>query len=316
MKDSYSFDVDARPASTAPFQQHFEAYRRDLRPRCGLEHARGRGVVGRDGRQRVDRVHGRDRRGRGLVASLRALRLRGERREGDLASSPAAERRAGARRARAVPDAGRAHDRGSRRGSRAARRRSARSRRSSTCSTASSTLVLLRGDHALSEQKLADASGAREMRPANAEEIRAALGAGAGQPRRGRRRRHAACSPTRRSQGRRNMTTGANQDDLPPARRRRRARHRRDALARPARRSHAGEACPSCGAPLRVAKTDRGRPHLQARHAVQRGARRDGARRGRQGACRSSWARTASASSARWPRWSSAATTRTASSGR
>ena len=39
------------------------------------------------------------------------------------------------------------------------------------------TLVLLRGDHALEEQKLIDAAGARAVRPAEAEEIFAALGA-------------------------------------------------------------------------------------------------------------------------------------------
>jgi prolyl-tRNA synthetase len=39
------------------------------------------------------------------------------------------------------------------------------------------TLVLLRGDHALEEQKLIDATGARAVRPAEADEIVAALGA-------------------------------------------------------------------------------------------------------------------------------------------
>jgi prolyl-tRNA synthetase len=39
------------------------------------------------------------------------------------------------------------------------------------------TLVLLRGDHALHEQKLVDATGAVSIRPAEPEEIRAALGA-------------------------------------------------------------------------------------------------------------------------------------------
>jgi prolyl-tRNA synthetase len=39
------------------------------------------------------------------------------------------------------------------------------------------TLVLMRGDHALHEQKLADATGAAVVRPAQPEEIRAALGA-------------------------------------------------------------------------------------------------------------------------------------------
>ena len=42
------------------------------------------------------------------------------------------------------------------------------------------TLVLLRGDHALNEQKLADATGAGTLRPAQAEEIRDALGASPG----------------------------------------------------------------------------------------------------------------------------------------
>jgi prolyl-tRNA synthetase len=39
------------------------------------------------------------------------------------------------------------------------------------------TLVLMRGDHALNEQKLSDATGATAIRPAQPEEIRAALGA-------------------------------------------------------------------------------------------------------------------------------------------
>jgi prolyl-tRNA synthetase len=39
------------------------------------------------------------------------------------------------------------------------------------------TLVLLRGDHALNEQKLVDATGATAIRPAQPDEIRAALGA-------------------------------------------------------------------------------------------------------------------------------------------
>src|SRR5208337_5517274 len=39
------------------------------------------------------------------------------------------------------------------------------------------TLVLMRGDHALNEQKLVDATGAVAVRPAQPEEIREALGA-------------------------------------------------------------------------------------------------------------------------------------------
>jgi len=75
------------------------------------------------------------------------------------------------------------------------------------------TLVLMRGDHALNEQKLADATGAVEIRPAHPEEIREALGALPGSlgavgvtnlPVLGDEALH----------GRRDMVTGANADDF------------------------------------------------------------------------------------------------------
>jgi prolyl-tRNA synthetase family II len=115
------------------------------------------------------------------------------------------------------------------------------------------TLVLLRGDHALNEQKLADASGAREIRTAHAEEIRAALGAAPGSLGAvGVAKLPVLADAALR--GRRDMTTGANQDDF----------HLRGVdvdrdLAVTAwhdlRAVAEGEGCPSCSAPLRVAKT-------------------------------------------------------------
>jgi prolyl-tRNA synthetase len=79
------------------------------------------------------------------------------------------------------------------------------------------TLVLMRGDHPLNEQKLADSTGAIDIRPAHPEEIRAALGALPGSL--------GASGVTRAShtavdriiadhalKGRANMTTGANED--------------------------------------------------------------------------------------------------------
>jgi prolyl-tRNA synthetase len=79
-------------------------------------------------------------------------------------------------------------------------------------------LVLMRGDHELNEVKLQDASGAINVRPAQADEIREALGASAGSL--------GAVGVTKSSnpkvglviaddalKGRRNMTTGANKDD-------------------------------------------------------------------------------------------------------
>jgi prolyl-tRNA synthetase family II len=75
------------------------------------------------------------------------------------------------------------------------------------------TLVLLRGDHPLSDQKLLDATGALTIRPAQPEEIVAALGASPGSL--------GAVGVTGLPviadfalQGRRSMTTGANADDV------------------------------------------------------------------------------------------------------
>ena len=75
------------------------------------------------------------------------------------------------------------------------------------------TLVLMRGDHALNEQKLADATGAAEIRPAHPEEIKEALGALPGSL--------GAVGVTNLPvfadealRGRRDMVTGANTDDF------------------------------------------------------------------------------------------------------
>jgi len=75
------------------------------------------------------------------------------------------------------------------------------------------TLVLVRGDHPLSDQKLIDATGATEIRPAHPDEIREALGASPGSL--------GAVGVTKLPviadlalQGRSNMATGANTDDV------------------------------------------------------------------------------------------------------
>src|SRR5580693_3671371 len=79
------------------------------------------------------------------------------------------------------------------------------------------TLVLLRGDHALNEQKLIDATGANEVRPAQPDEIRAALGAlpgslGAVGTLSNRLGDHPIIADEA-LRGRRGMYTGANVDD-------------------------------------------------------------------------------------------------------
>jgi prolyl-tRNA synthetase len=73
------------------------------------------------------------------------------------------------------------------------------------------TLVLLRGDHTLAEQKLQDGVGASELRAASEEEIRSVLGASAGSLGAvgDRRRRVIADFELRERKG---MVTGANQD--------------------------------------------------------------------------------------------------------
>ncbi len=113
-------------------------------------------------------------------------------------------------------------------------------------------LVLLRGDHGLQEQKLLDGTGAIEMRPAHPEEVRELLGADPGSlgavgvegvP----------IVADHALEGRRNMTTGANEDDF----------HLRgvdvDRDLRvdrwlDLREVKAGEPCMSCGEPLEVFK--------------------------------------------------------------
>jgi prolyl-tRNA synthetase len=112
------------------------------------------------------------------------------------------------------------------------------------------TLVLLRGDHPLAEQKLIDATGTADVRPAQADEIREALGASPGSlgavgvsdlP----------VVADLALQGRRNMTTGANIDGV----------HltgvdvaRDIAVGRWAdlREVTAGEPCPLDGTPLEI----------------------------------------------------------------
>ena len=112
------------------------------------------------------------------------------------------------------------------------------------------TLALLRGDHALAEQKLQDGTGAAELRPASDDEIRAALGASAGSLGAvGVSAQRVVADLALR--GRRGMVTGANEDDF----------HLRGVdLERDVavaewldlREVREGEGCPQCGAPLSV----------------------------------------------------------------
>ncbi|MFV2106862.1 proline--tRNA ligase [Micromonospora sp. LOL_015] len=112
------------------------------------------------------------------------------------------------------------------------------------------TLVLLRGDHPLNEQKLVDATGAAQLRPAAGDEIRAALGAAPGSL--------GAIGLTglpviadEALRGRRDMFTGANVDGVHL----RGVDVDRDVAVgawADLREVAAGQSCVTCGEPLRV----------------------------------------------------------------
>jgi prolyl-tRNA synthetase len=127
------------------------------------------------------------------------------------------------------------------------------------------TLIMLRGDHPFLEQKFVDATGAVEVVPADGDEIRAALGASPGSL--------GAVGVTDLTiyadealRGRSGMTTGANDDDV----------HLQGVdVDRDVAVDHwvdvrgilDGEACASCGAPLRVARC------IEAGHIFKLGRR-------------------------------------------
>ena len=114
-------------------------------------------------------------------------------------------------------------------------------------------LILLRGDHQLSEQKLIDQVEAFEMRPAEVSEIKAALGASPGSL--------GAVGlgdlfiiADEALRGRRNMVTGANENGFHL----RRVDIERDITVKAwldLREVSTGEGCPMCEAPLSVHKT-------------------------------------------------------------
>jgi prolyl-tRNA synthetase len=114
------------------------------------------------------------------------------------------------------------------------------------------TLVLMRGDHALNEQKLADATGAVAIRPAQPEEIQAALGALPGSLGAvGSASQDHPVIADEGLRGRRGMFTGANIDDTHL----RGVDVERDiSVARWAdlREVAAGDACVNCGHGLEI----------------------------------------------------------------
>ncbi|MGW2370947.1 MULTISPECIES: proline--tRNA ligase [Kitasatospora] len=116
------------------------------------------------------------------------------------------------------------------------------------------TLVLVRGDHSLVEQKLVDTLAATAVRPATAEEIEAALGASPGSLGAVGVAEELPVLADEALRGRTDMTTGANTDGVHL----RGVSVERDIAVRrwaDLREVTAGEPCPDCGAPLDVAVT-------------------------------------------------------------
>ena len=114
------------------------------------------------------------------------------------------------------------------------------------------TLVVVRGDHQLNTQKLADATGAIQIRPAEVDETVAALGAHPGSLGAVGVTDHPVIMDTA-LEGRVNMTTGANVDDK---------HYRGVSVERDVtvgqwadlREVSAGEACPKCDTPLTIVR--------------------------------------------------------------
>ncbi len=127
------------------------------------------------------------------------------------------------------------------------------------------TLVLLRGDHALNEQKLADTTGASELRAARPDEIQEALGALPGSLGAVGVTAHPVIADEA-LHGRRAMFTGANTDDVHL----RGVDVDRDITVgtwADLREVKAGEPCPRCGEPLSV------EPAIEVGHIFKLGDR-------------------------------------------
>jgi prolyl-tRNA synthetase len=248
MKDSYSFDLD-RAGLDRAFELHFEAYRR-IFSRLGLDTLAVQASSGSmGGSESVEFMVTSDA-GEDRVASCRACGYAANL-EKARSSLPALEDPPGAGAPEAFPTPGvrSIEDLAGLLGGAPAERQI---KTLVYLVDGRSVLVLLRGDHALAEQKLRDATGARELRAAGEAEIRAALGAGPGSLGAvGVQGMTVLADEALR--GRRAMVTGANRD----------GEHLRGVdVARDLavdewldlREVRAGEACPMCDAPLEVGK--------------------------------------------------------------
>ena len=248
MKDSYSLGLDSESLDRA-FQRHFEAYRR-IFSRCGVETLAveaSSGIMG--GGESIEFMVPSEA-GEDLIVSCAACGYAANV-EKATSTLPAAEDAPGSATPEkfATPGVRSIEDLARFAGGAPAERQI---KTLVYVLDGETALVLLRGDHALVEQKLQDATGCTALRAANEGEIRAALGASAGSLGAvGVAGRRVLADPALR--GRRDMVTGANADEF----------HLRGVeVERDIRVSEwvdlrevcAGEACPMCDAVLAVGK--------------------------------------------------------------
>ncbi len=248
MKDSYSLGLDSESLDRA-FQRHFEAYRR-IFSRCGVETLAveaSSGIMG--GGESIEFMVPSEA-GEDLIDSCAACGYAANV-ENATSTLPAAEDAPGPATPEkfATPGVRSIEDLARFAGGAPAERQI---KTLVYVLDGETALVLLRGDHALVEQKLQDATGCAELRAAQEAEIRAALGASAGSLGAvGVAGRRVLADPALR--GRRDMVTGANADEC----------HLRGVeVERDIRVSEwvdlrevcAGEACPMCDAVLAVGK--------------------------------------------------------------
>ncbi len=249
MKDSYSLDLDAEGLDAA-FQRHFEAYRK-IFAGCGLDPLAveaSSGAMG--GSESIEFMVPSDA-GEDWVAACAACGYAANV-EKARSQLPALEDGPGLSAPEAFPTPGQRtiEQLASFAGGAPPERQI---KTLVYVAGGETVLVLLRGDHALVEQKLKDGLGASEARPAKDEEIRAALGASAGSlgavgvsgPR---------VIADLTLEGRRDMLTGANRDDF-HLRGVDVTRDIRVDLWLDLRGVRDGEACPMCEAGLAVQKT-------------------------------------------------------------
>jgi prolyl-tRNA synthetase len=249
MKDSYSFDLDAAGLDLS-FKKHFEAYRK-IFARLGLDALAVEASSGAMGGSESVEFMVSSASGEDTIASCAKCGYAANT-ERATSTLPAQEDPPGPARPEPFPTPGvRTIEALARAADGAPAERQIKTLVYVIDGTP--TLVLLRGDHALVETKLAEATGGAALRPASEAEIRAALGASPGSL------GAVGVAGVRvvadlALRGRRAMVTGANRDgehlrgvdverDL-----------RVDAWA-DLRAVGDGEACPLCGDTLRVATT-------------------------------------------------------------